>query len=118
MTVAPENAASPTIQPQRRKTEMTHIPGTASAEEMVHLQALAAIRKAAGADNDDPKIAAEHALDRLARKRAASANISVAAAYDLVTREPEGSNLYSVSKGAIAVTDAAAALAHIRKVAT
>ena len=95
---------------------MTHIPGTASAEESVLLTQLADIRKAQGNDGDDPAQAANNALDRLAKARA-TGGVTVAAAYDDVLKTDQGAALYSITKGVTQITDPAAALAAIRKIA-
>jgi hypothetical protein len=94
------------------------IPGVASQQEKQLMDQLAEVRKAAGADGDDPATASLHALDRLAHQHMAKAGGNFADAYDAVLRTPQGSQLYSISKsqGDAVVVDKAAALAAIRKI--
>ena len=92
------------------------IEGIASQAEKDLLDQLAQIRKAAGADGDDPATAAVHALDRLAKAKAAADGKTFGEAYDAVLRTAEGAQLYSITQGQTHIVDAQKALTSIRKI--
>jgi uncharacterized tellurite resistance protein B-like protein len=94
------------------------IPGVASAEEASLLAALEQVRKAGGGDGDDPRLAAEAALQRLAKAGATNGKTE-AQSYMDVLATPQGASLYRIAKsqGEAVIVDKAAALAAIRKIA-
>lgn len=91
------------------------IEGLVSAQEAALLAQIVEVRKQNGGDGENVQVAAEHALDRLAKART-TGGTTYAAAYSDVLATQQGAELYRVVKGHAQTTDAAAALAAIRKI--
>ena len=91
------------------------IEGINTQEESALLERLAEIRKAGGSDGGNVKVAAEHALDRLAQNGMTGGKTR-AEAYDAVLKTPQGAELYRASRGMAQVQDVEKALTSIRKI--